>query len=67
LNSNDRSGRSQAQTATQEQGASLVEYSILAALICVFAIVSVKALGGKIKATFINVSQAMSGSSDVNP
>ena len=42
-----------------ERGASLVEYALLVALIAVVCIAAVSALGGKAKANFSSVSNAI--------
>jgi pilus assembly protein Flp/PilA len=42
-----------------EQGATAIEYGLIAALIAVAAIVGMNALGGTLQGTFTNVSNQM--------
>ena len=46
-----------------EQGATAIEYGLIAALIAVAAIAAMGALGNQLKATFTTVSSSMAGSS----
>jgi pilus assembly protein Flp/PilA len=48
--------------ATDERGASMVEYGLLLALIAVVAIVAVKALGSGVSSKFNDVSNSLSAS-----
>lgn len=43
-----------------EQGATAIEYGLIAALIAVAAITAMQGLGGQLSATFSNVSTEMS-------
>jgi pilus assembly protein Flp/PilA len=52
----------QAKFASDERGASMVEYGLLLALIAVVAIVAVKALGGSVASKFTSVNSNLSGS-----
>lgn len=45
---------------SDEQGATAIEYGLIAALIAVAAIGAMKGLGGQLKTTFNNTSSAMS-------
>jgi len=45
-----------------EQGATAIEYGLIAALIAVAAITAMQGLGSSLNTTFTNVSTAMSGS-----
>jgi pilus assembly protein Flp/PilA len=49
----------QAKFASDERGASMVEYGLLLALIAVIAIVAVKALGGSVSTKFSSVDSAI--------
>ena len=46
-----------------EEGATAIEYGLIAALIAVAAITAMSSLGGSLSTTFNNVSTAMTGSS----
>jgi len=45
-----------------EQGATAIEYGLIAALIAVAAITAMQGLGSSLNTTFTNVSTAMQGS-----
>ena len=45
-----------------EQGATAIEYGLIAALIAVAAITAMQGLGSSLNSTFTNVSTAMAGS-----
>jgi pilus assembly protein Flp/PilA len=45
-----------------EQGATAIEYGLIAALIAVAAITAMQGLGSSLNTTFTNVSTAMKGS-----
>jgi pilus assembly protein Flp/PilA len=45
-----------------KEGATAIEYGLIAALIAVAAITAMQGLGGSLNTTFTNVSTAMSGS-----
>ncbi|MGQ0660265.1 Flp family type IVb pilin [Sphingosinicella sp.] len=45
-----------------EQGATAIEYGLIAALIAVAAITAMQGLGSSLNSTFTNVSTAMQGS-----
>ncbi len=47
-----------------EEGATALEYGLLAALIAVVIIAAVTALGGEVKTTFTTVQQKMKGAND---
>jgi pilus assembly protein Flp/PilA len=49
----------EAKFCSDEQGASMVEYGLLLALIAVIAIVAVKALGDSVSTKFSNVSSTL--------
>jgi pilus assembly protein Flp/PilA len=42
-----------------EEGATMVEYALMVALIAIFCIAAVGALGGKISTTFSNISGSL--------
>lgn len=44
-----------------EQGATAIEYGLIAALIAVAAITAMQGLGGQLSATFSNVCEEMGG------
>ena len=46
-----------------EEGATAIEYGLIAALIAVAAITAMQSLGGQLSSTFNTVSTTMSGSS----
>jgi len=48
-----------AKFASDERGASMVEYGLLLALIAVIAIVAVKALGGSVSTKFSEVNSSV--------
>lgn len=48
--------------ARSEQGATAIEYGLIAALIAVAAITAMQGLGSSLNSTFTNVSTAMQGS-----
>lgn len=48
--------------ARSEQGATAIEYGLIAALIAVAAITAMQGLGSSLNTTFTNVSTAMKGS-----
>ena len=48
--------------ARDEQGATAIEYGLIAALIAVAAITAMQGLGSSLNSTFTNVSSAMQGS-----
>jgi pilus assembly protein Flp/PilA len=48
----------QAKFASDERGASMVEYGLLLALIAVIAIVAVRALGGTVSSKFSTVNSS---------
>ena len=52
----------QAKFASDERGASMVEYGLLLALIAVIAIVAVRALGGTVSSKFSAVSSEVNAS-----
>ena len=47
--------------AADERGATAIEYGLIAALIAMGVIVSVRSVGGNLKATFNNVGNAAKG------
>ena len=49
----------QAKFASDERGASMVEYGLLLALIAVIAIVAVRALGGTVSSKFSTVNSSL--------
>ncbi|HEY1059562.1 Flp family type IVb pilin [Limnobacter humi] len=50
-----------AQHLRKQDGASLIEYAVLAALIVVAAVVAINALGGGISTVFTNILNALDG------
>ncbi len=51
----------QSRLATDEEGASLVEYALLLVLIAVVAIVALRALGDTVDETFVTVVEELGG------
>ena len=49
-----------------ENGATLIEYGLIAALISVVAIVAIRGVGGKVNTTFANVDSALGTSTTTN-
>jgi len=47
---------------SRQNGASLIEYAVLAALIVVAAVVAIRALGGGLSTTFTTILTAITGS-----
>lgn len=49
-----------------EDGATAIEYGLIAALIAVAAITAMQGLGGQLSTTFTDVSQCMAGTANAN-
>jgi pilus assembly protein Flp/PilA len=50
-----------------EQGATAIEYGLIAALIAIAAITAMTALGGELNETFVNVESAMNEGNSGQP
>jgi Flp pilus assembly pilin Flp len=66
MDNKDCDTRYQALAKRKERGASLVEYSLLVALISVVAITAVKALSVRIEATLFSTAGRLGGAGDVD-
>ena len=49
------------QNTEEEEGASLVEYALLVALIAIFCIAALKFLAGEVASTFSNIGNELGG------